>query len=397
MRAVGIVAEYNPFHSGHAYQIARARELTGADAVVCAMSGSFVQRGAPAVADKWVRAKMALVGGADLVVELPCCYALSPAQDFARGAVSLLDAMGCVDFICFGSESGDLQRLSTAAHLLCREPEELSGRIKSHLGRGAGYPAAVSAALGEVGTWLGGPAGPNDILAVEYLRAMAQTKSNLRPVCVKRVGAGYHDTAARGSFASATALRRMLREGRDIAPYLPARSFEVWQRAVEEGRAPVWEERFDTAVLAALRRMDADALARVRGVGEGLERRIARAAMRAGSIEALTALASTKRYTKARIARIVWAAMLGIFQPLTTPNYLRVLGATRRGTALLAEMKEVTQTPVLTKIAGLNREEYELLEVDLRATDLYSLGYPKAEKRIGRLDFLTSPTIVDGT
>lgn len=397
MRAVGIVAEYNPFHNGHAYQIARAKELTGADAAVCVMSGNFVQRGAPSVADKWVRAEMALAGGADLVVELPCYYALSPAQDFAYGAVSLLDAMGCVGSICFGSESGDLGRLSQAARLLLDEPDALSANIKRELGRGAGYPAARSAALGAAGFDTSELSGPNDILAIEYLRALYQIGSRIRPFCTARVGTGYHDTAAAGKFASATALRQMLRAGKDILPYLPAASYEVWQSTAEAGGAPVWEERFDTAVLAALRMMDTKTLAKVRGVGEGLESRIARAAMRAGSVEELTALASAKRYTKARIARIVWSAVLGLCAQAERPkpDYLRVLGMNRNGMRLLAQAKGCTALSVVTKTADFAGRDGRLFALDCRSTDLFALGYPREDRRVGGLDFTTSPVVVD--
>lgn len=398
MKAVGIVAEYNPFHNGHAYHIKKAKEQTGADTVVCVMSGNFVQRGGAAIADKWTRARMALSGGADLILELPCYFALNTAELFAYGAVATLDALGCVKFLCFGSEHADLAGLKKAARVLSCESEKFSHSVKEKLSAGEGFPSARAAVLEEVFNiqgWL--IRQPNNILAIEYLKSLYRLDSDMEPVIVQRYKAGYHDLTPYGNIASASAIRQMLKKGDDILKYLPKKAADIWQKAVQDGIAPVWEDSFDNAVLSHLRFLGAENLRCIHDVAEGLEYRIFDAAASSASIAEVVDAAVSKRYTRARISRIVWSAFLGIkkqYYP-PSPTYIRVLGLSENGKRLLATAKKTAKLPVIVKLANYEKKQDRLLQLDLLATDLYSLGYPNKDKRIGRLDYKTSPVVVE--
>ena len=223
MTITAVIAEYNPFHNGHAYQLAKARELTGADYLVVIMSGDFVQRGAPAILDQHDRAELALLGGADLILQLPCHFALGSAQHFARGAVSLLTALGCVDFLCFGSEYGDTAPFLELADVLLHEPEEYRELLSGLLRNGLSFPTARAQALSayfsdsasfsslskeELDTFL---KEPNNILGIEYVQALLLSQSRIRPVTIRREGSGYHEGALfTHALPSATAMRNLL-------------------------------------------------------------------------------------------------------------------------------------------------------------------------------------------
>lgn len=212
MKTIGIIAEYNPFHNGHAYQIAELKRKTNADFVVIAMSGDFVQRGAPAIIDKYCRAEMALLCGADLVIELPVVWAVSSAEDFAMAGVTLFDKMGCIDGICFGAESDQLPLLKSIAGVLAEEPDIYRSALSSHLKKGLAFPAARAAALSDYFKSTGMNFisildTPNNILAVEYLKALKRRNSAMTPILIPRAGSGYHDTTINTPTASASAIR----------------------------------------------------------------------------------------------------------------------------------------------------------------------------------------------
>ena len=213
MKTIGIIAEYNPFHNGHAYQIAELKRKTNADFVVIAMSGDFVQRGAPAIIDKYCRAEMALLCGADLVIELPAVWAVSSAEDFAMAGVTLFDKMGCIDGICFGAESDQLPQLKSIAGVLAEEPDIYRSALSSYLKKGLAFPAARAAALSDYFKSTGMNFlisildTPNNILAVEYLKALKRRNSAMTPILIPRAGSGYHDTTINTPTASASAIR----------------------------------------------------------------------------------------------------------------------------------------------------------------------------------------------
>ena len=368
METAGIVAEYNPFHRGHAWHIAETRRRLGGDApVVCVMSGHWVQRGECALADKWLRAALALDRGADLVVELPTPWAMASAESFARGAVSLLAATGVVDVLSFGSETGELAPLEEAAAAL--DAPDYPERLRAALGRGLSFPAARQEAAGAACL-----SAPNNNLGVEYLRSLRALGSTIRPLTVPRQGAG-HDGPAAGGFASASELRRLLRAGRgeEAAPYLTA----PWSGELAD------MQHIERAVLARLRTMgEGDWAALPDGGGaEGLPSRLAKAAREAVSLEDFYTRAKTRRYPHARLRRLALAAFLDLraAERPAAPPYVRVLGLGGRGRALLRRMKDTCPLPVIVKPAQareLDGPARTLFESEARYTDLYGLCFP---------------------
>lgn len=368
METAGIVAEYNPFHRGHAWHIAETRRRLGGDApVVCVMSGHWVQRGECALADKWLRAALALDRGADLVVELPTPWAMASAESFARGAVSLLAATGVVDVLSFGSETGELAPLEAAAAAL--DAPDYPERLRAALGRGLSFPAARQEAAGAACL-----SAPNNNLGVEYLRSLRALGSTIRPLTVPRQGAG-HDGPAAGGFASASELRRLLRAGRgeEAAPYLTA----PWSGELAD------MQHIERAVLSRLRTMgEGDWAALPDGGGaEGLPSRLAKAAREAAGLEDFYTRAKTRRYPHARLRRLALAAFLGLraAERPAAPPYVRVLGLGGRGRVLLRRMKDTCPLPVIVKPAQareLDGPARTLFESEARYTDLYGLCFP---------------------
>ena len=383
METAGIVAEYNPFHRGHAWHIAKTRRRLGGDApVVCVMSGHWVQRGECALADKWLRAALALDRGADLVVELPTPWAMASAESFARGAVSLLAATGVVDVLSFGSETGELAPLEAAAAAL--DALDYPEKLRAALGRGLSFPAARQEAAGAACL-----SAPNNNLGVEYLRSLRALGSTIRPLTVPRQGAG-HDGPAAGGFASASELRRLLRAGRgeEAAPYLTA----PWSGELAD------MHHIERAVLASLRTMgEGDWAALPDGGGaEGLPSRLAKAAREAVSLEDFYTLAKTRRYPHARLRRLALAAFLGLraAERPAAPPYVRVLGLGSRGRVLLRRMKDTCPLPVIVKPAQAREMDgpaRTLFESEARYTDLYGLCFP-APRPCGA-EWIRSPVV----
>lgn len=382
MQAIGIVAEYDPFHSGHRYHIAQARARLGGELpVICAMSGNWTQRGQAAVTDKWTRARLALLGGADLVLELPTAWASASAETFARGAVEVLLRAGA-DRLCFGSESGELSTLEAAAAALDTPAYSALVRELSRDGK------SFARARREAAEVLLGPAArcldrPNDNLAVEYLRAARRLGAAVTAAAVPRRGDGHDRPRSGGEHASAGAIRAMLLAGEEEAwSYLHPKARQ-WLTEPADLR---WAQR---AVLARLRSMTAEQLRRVPDCGEGLEHRLLSAAGRAGSLEELYALAKSKRYAHARIRRVVLRAFLGLYDIPERVPYLRVLGMTDRGREVLRALRGER---VITKPAHGRGEA--LLEAEARFTDLYALCFPTP--RPSGMEWRCSPAVLSG-
>ena len=385
MRVAGIVAEYNPFHLGHAWHLSRTRALLGPDSgAVCVMSGHWVQRGDCAIADKWTRTALALAGGADLVIELPTPWAMASAESFARGAVGLLAATGVVDTLSFGSEDGDLSPLQAAAAAL--DAPDYPQKLRAALDRGLSFPAARQEAAG-----CSCLSTPNNNLGVEYLRALNALGSAITPMTVERRGAGHDSTGHLDGFASASHIRALLREDStaEAAPLLPVGSLE----ALGEPASLTWAER---AVLARLRTMGEGDWAALpdSGAAEGLPARLVRTAREARTLEEFYTLAKTKRYTHARLRRLAVGAFLGLKKedrPTAVP-YVRVLGLNERGQGLLKQMKKSCSLPILTKPAqarDLDGPARALFEAESRYTDLFGLCFPTP--RPCGLEYTTSP------
>lgn len=395
MNAAGIIAEYNPFHTGHAYHIAETRQRLGADTpIVCVMSGNWVQRGTCALTDKWTRAGLALRGGADLVLELPLPWAISSAEGFARGGVEVLKATGIVDILSFGSESGRLEDLCAVARTL--DGEDYRAALQTELDKGISFAAAREKAaakiVGKAATLL---RGPNDSLGVEYIRAAGQ---ELTSMAIKRQGISHDSDCAKKDFASASYVRERAEAGEwdAVARYTPRGTAESLQ-----GAELVRMERIERAMLARLRQMKGEdfALLPDSGRAEGLPDRLVKAASRAVSLEEFYALAKTKRYAHARIRRLALWAFLGLAaadRP-EQPLYLRVLGFNERGRLLLKEMKRRAGLPVLTKsahIKALGEEAQALFALEARSTDLFGLCYDKI-KPCG-MEYTAGPVVLTG-
>ena len=382
MNIAGITAEYNPFHTGNAYQISALKAQLGPDtSVVAVMSGSWVQQGRPAVTDKWTRARMALNGGADLILELPTVWAAASAESFARGAVELLCRCGVIDTLCFGSETGELAPLLAAAECLDSPdyPEQLRKALEGGASFAAARQAAVEALIGPAGAAL---ASPNNNLGVEYLRALRSLHSNIKPVTIRREGAAHNSLDRTGEgFRSATQLRQHLARGEweAVRPYVPAGNLDILQSA------PLADPRLgERAVLACLRKMTAEDWAKLpdAGAGEGLPQRLERAGRQCRSLDDFFTLAKTRRYAMARLRRMALWAFLGLTAAdvPAEPPYLRVLGFNARGREVLKQMKTTAQLPILTKPAHareLDGPGRRLFELEAQCTDLYGLFLPQ--------------------
>lgn len=375
-KVAGIVAEYNPFHRGHAYHIAETRSILGADcAVVSVMSGDFVQRGDAAVFDKFTRAEMAVRGGADLVLELPLRWSLSSAEGFARGGVRLLAATGVVTHLSFGSETGDLAPLQRAADGL-RDPA-LAERLKSELQRGLSFPAARQRALESViGADAAVLSNPNNLLAVEYLRAMRDLGAALAPLAIRRVGAG-HDAAGESDYPSASWLRERMRAGESVSAWVPQ---------LPEAK-PVFLDDLEVAVLSRLRMLPKEAFAALPDCSEGLENVLYQAVHSEAALEGILAAAKSKRYPMSRLRRMLLCAALGVQRDAQAP-YLRVLAANEQGRALLHDMRKTASLPVITKPADARGMPEFHLTAD--AHDFYVLARP--DKTPGQ-DWRYSPSM----
>lgn len=380
MSIYAIVAEYNPFHNGHAYQIQKNKQ-TG-DIVVAVMSGSFVQRGESAIFPKRVRARAALLSGADLVIELPCAYAASSAEGFARGAVGIINALGCADYLSFGSECGDIAVLTAAAELLLSDAAQSA--IREHLERGVSYPAARAAAVQKIGgealsAVLGAP---NNLLAVEYIKALLQSCSSVQPMTVRRQGAGHDAELPDGEFLSASALRSLLKAGKDISPFVPQSAMQVYKDAVERGEGPADYKKLETAVLAHLRKCTPSDFTLLPDVSEGIENRLLQAVRTASDLESLYDLAKTKRYTHSRIRRLVLASFLGLTESLRDmpPPYIRVLGFNAAGREALKIMGKTASLPIVATVGDIKKlgaDAQRMFALECRATDLFALTQPK--------------------
>ena len=382
MKTAGIVAEYNPFHTGHAYQINQTRVRLGEDcAVIAVMSGNWVQQADCAIADKWTRARLALMGGVDLVVELPTVWAASTAESFARGAVGVLDACGVADALSFGSECGDIWGLKQVAQCLdsTQYQEKVRGRIKEGMSFAACRQQTVEELLGaELGGLL---SRPNNNLGAEYIRALNTLGSSIEPMTVLRQGADHNTTGQTTSFVSATQIRMELAVGNwvNVEPYLMQGG-----RAVLEGHTVSTRgmEQVGRAILARLRAMTAADWERLPdcGAAEGLPQRLERAGKSCTGLEDFFQQAKTKRYTHARLSRLVLWAFLGLTAAdmPAQPPYIRVLGFNERGRAVLRRVKENTCLPIITKPAharDLDEAGRKLFELEARCTDLYDLCF----------------------
>ena len=397
MRTAGIICEYNPFHRGHAWQIDALRTQLGVDtAVVCAMSGNFVQRGDFAILRAHARAEAAVRGGADLVLELPLPWAISSAEGFAAGGVGVLAATGTVDTLVFGSECGDTETLRAVAAVL--ESDAFAALLRQRLAEGTSFAAAREAAARELlGDRAAVLAQPNDILGVEYCKAIARQNAVMEPLALARRSVG-HDGGAVEGFASASHIRRLLTNGGNAAEFLTPESADIYARECAAGRAPVTMANAERAILSRLRALTEADFAACDSGGEGLYHRFYDAVQHETSIEDILAAAKSKRYAHARLRRLLLSAFLGLTAELPTRiPYLRVLACNERGREVLKTMKTTAAAPILTKSAQVRRLDagaQRLFALTARAEEQYTLAYPSLAAAKPGSAWTTTPVIL---
>lgn len=424
MKTVGIIAEYNPFHNGHLYQLKKAKEMTGASCAAVVMSGDYTQRGTPAVFNKYMRTRSALLSGADLVVELPVFGAVASAADFADSGVSLLTAMGAVDFLCFGSECGSLETLKRQAKLFHGEEDgNMSALIKEGLKKGLSWPQAKSlAAAAPAQSTLeqstpkqstpdrsnpaeSGPAvSPNDILGVEYLRALKKYRSPMEPSTVKRTDDGYHSLTLSGTFASASAIRKAIAENNpgflDMA--LPVSFFDSLQM---EPCPAIQFDDFSVILGEKLLNASFDELAEISGMPKDLAGKLYRNKLDFHRASGLVAASKDRQYTYARVNRCLMNTILGItkedtaqFKSLSSAPWIRILGFRRDSAFLLSEIKKQADIPLISKTADyaslLSGPARLLFEKHLRTAELYRLISQIKTGQSMRNEFTRSVVIV---
>lgn len=390
MNICGIVAEYNPFHNGHLYQLQKAKELSGADYTIVVMGGNFMQRGTPAIMDKYTRAKVALSCGADLVIELPSYYSTGSAEYFALGAVSLMEKLGAVTHICFGSECGDINLLQRIAQILLEESPEFQDCLQSHLRGGETYPSARTAALIKIAPELSANISvlnsPNNILGIEYLKNLLKLDSSIIPLTTRRYGSDYHDMRLGINQSSATALRQALWSGvkiPELSSQLPGQSYAILEDYFQNN-VLIHLNDFSEILYYKLLAEKEDGFTDYVDVSQALSDRICNNIYKFDGYEAFCDLLKTKEITYSRISRCLYHILLNMrksdldmyINDLGVTPYARVLGFRKEASALLSEIDKKTSIPLITKLADapqiLNAPAYEMLKKDITINDIYS-------------------------
>lgn len=386
MDILGITAEYNPFHNGHAYQIEKSKKSTGCDAVIAVMSGNYVQRGAPAIIDKWVRTKIALLNGIDLVIELPAVYSISSAEFFSFGAISLLNNTGVVKNICFGSEMDNIKILDLIAHILSDETGEYKKVLKNELEKGISFPCARYETLKKIMHDKGIDENeaeqilksPNSILGIEYIKSLIKLKSSIKPCCIKRIGSNYSSHDIEGMYPSASALRKSMYHTNDFSmlkDYFPYEAMKIMNELYKNG----YDFAHENKMLPYIKYkyyMNKDSLKNLPDVKEGIENRIYRYIPGAQSMNDLIQKVKTKRYTYTRISRILceWFAGFDMFDTQRMRKkecpYIRVLGFNDIGKKILKLMKMNASIPIYTKLPHIKNDT---LNLDLKSSEAYTL------------------------
>lgn len=392
---LGIISEYNPFHNGHLYHLQESKKFTDSEYVISIMSGNFAQRGIPTIVDKWTRTKMALANGVDLVIELPTLYSISSAENFANGAIKILDSLKIIDFVSFGTETDDFEALNQITDVLDTEPKQFKTLLAHELSKGISFPKARENALmmylNDVRRFANILSGPNNILAIEYLKALKRNKSDIMPTGILRKSASHSDKTILKSakFASGTAIRNAIQNNNlDILQnVMPDYSLKFLNESIKKGNIINDISNFDKEILYTLRKMSTEEIANLPDVSEGLEFAIKNAANSCNSVIELMALINTKRYTKTRIQRILLYAILDITKKdiemskdIKQP-YIRILGFNENGKYLLSEISrrnpklELITSPKAFLDKNPNKNLKLMLEKDIWATNVYTLGY----------------------
>lgn len=396
MKVAAVICEYNPFHKGHAYHLEETKKQTGCDYVIGIMSGDFVQRGEPAILDKWTRARMALSCGMDAVFELPCVYALSSAQYFAYGGITLAKGLG-VDILSFGAESS-LDYIRDLAQVKCLP--EYESRLKNAMEQGLSYPQAATVAYGDDLRKIS----PNDLLAIEYVSAIEQVGADIQPCAIQRAYAAHDGDLVTQGFASAKQIREMLHDTKlraEAMACLPVSSGEILEQWVMQ-EPLVRHHHFDQLVIGTIRRMGVDALNRMPFAGGGFGDLIYNAASSVTTLDELVLKCTSARYTASRIRRFIFQVMIGIDQYLCKEPapYGRLLGFRKESSKVIGALEERCSIPIVKSVAAVRdcMNQYDAsfkatLEIDLRSQDLYSMVMRDETRKCSMRDY-TTPMVI---
>ena len=385
-KRIGIIAEYNPFHNGHLYQIQKAKELTGADTVITVMSGNFTQRGDTSLINKFEKAKIALQNEVDMVIELPTIYSISSAENFALGGIKILNEIGNIDYLVFGIEEDNLQELKAIADVLVNENDEFKRTIKEELDKGNSYPKAREIALKKVLSSENVEnimKKPNNILAIEYLKALKTTNSKIKPFAIKRKNTMHNDENINENYSSGTYIRKLFIENNfdEIKKVVPKYTYERLLELKNQGTYVSSINDFSDIVIYKIRTMTKEEISQIADVNEGLENSIKLASTTCKTIDEIIEKVSTKRYTKTRISRILTYILLDITksemeQAKKNNPYIRVLGINKKCEEILSTINNNKLITSLKKFEE-NNGKNELLNIDKKATEIYTIKYPK--------------------
>ena len=447
MNITGLIVEYNPFHNGHIYHLQKSLEKTNADASIAVMSGNFIQRGEPALFDKFSRAKAAVESGVDLVVELPSIYASQSAELFAKGSVSLLNSLGCVNSICFGSEEGNIDALYLIASILCLEPQDFKKKLSSYLGEGMLFPTARNKALFD---YINSPdfsfgdnfngidlseerlndilSSSNNILGIEYIKQLISLKSDIKPFTIGRIHSEYNSEEISGNINSATAVRKKLHEiissaeqntsninelinsirtSADITNSIPESTLNMITSNIEKGFLPMYPEYFFETLISTIIR-DKKNLESYFDISEGIENKIFKAALVAKNYDELLNLVKSKRYTMTRIKRCLNNILLGITKDdmelakgINTIPYVRILAFNSKGREIIREIKKSSEIKIINKFSEVehfmdDKNFKFLIENDIKCTDIYNTIYYKKNRPLlkGSMDYFIKPIYI---
>ena len=414
-KVLGIIAEYNPFHNGHLYHLETSKKLTDADYTVAIISGNFTQRGSTSIVDKWSKTKMALENGIDLVIELPVLYSISSAENFADGAIKILNSLGIVDYLSFGAETSDISILNNIANILCSEHEEYKNLLSIELEKGLSFPKARENALLDYikNTDDNVPenriidfekyskvlSSPNNILGIEYLKALKKYKSSIKPVCISRFKSEYNSSSFSENIASATAIRELIKNKNfdTIKNVIPLESYSILVDCINSGCIVPDLNCFEKEIIYTLRKMSIEEIASIPDISEGLEFSIKKAVNSCNNINEFLDIVKSKRYTITRLQRILLYALLGIskedmqLSKKVGKPYVRVLGFNDNGKKLVSEI--ATKNPELKLITSVkkfvdsnsNKDLQIIFAKDVLATDVYSLAFKN--NSLANLDF----------
>lgn len=401
MKVCAVIAEYNPFHLGHAYHLKKARLLTDADYIIVVMSGNFVQRGDPALIDKYTRTRAALSCGADLVLELPSCFSTGSAEYFARGAISMLDHLGMIDFLCFGSECAEIQFLSQFAEIFLNEPEPYKNILREKLKLGYSYPTARSNALviayPQLAADIAVVSSPNNILGIEYIKALHQRRSRIHPVNIRRTGSDHRDQRLGDVYSSSRALRQAIQSNRSIEElrsHIPEEAYNVLAEYFAQER-PLFQNDFSTLLHYKLLSEQAKGYTEYLDITPDLSEKICKYVYQFTTFSEFCDLLKSKDMTYTRISRCLLHILLNIrkehmeyyIDNQDSVCYARLLGFREEAKPLLTAIDRNTSIPLITKMADaeklLTSGGYQMFQQEVQITDIYSsIQAAKSEHRM---------------